>query len=61
MTGALLLLLLTQADALITQTVPFIAFGPPIRWSLVAQRLDLYRDSPRAFHPLNELRSPPKR
>ncbi|MGN6122008.1 MAG: ABC transporter substrate-binding protein [Sphingomonas oligoaromativorans] len=53
--------LLTQADALITQTVPFIAFGPPVRWSLVAQRLDLYRDSPRAFHPLNELRSPPKR
>jgi peptide/nickel transport system substrate-binding protein len=53
--------LLTQADALIAQTVPFIAFGPPIRWSLVAQRLDLYRDSPRAIHPLNELRSPLKR
>jgi oligopeptide transport system substrate-binding protein len=53
--------LLTQADALITQNTPFIAFGPPIRWSLVAARLDLYRDSPRGFHPLNELRAPLKR
>ncbi len=53
--------LLTQADALIAQTVPFIALGPPVRWSLVAPRLDLYRDSPRARHPLNELRSPFKR
>ncbi len=53
--------LLAQADALITQTAPFIAFGPPIRWSLVAPDLDLYRDSPRGLHPLNELRSPLKR
>jgi peptide/nickel transport system substrate-binding protein len=53
--------LLTQADALITGNAPFITFGPPIRWSLVAPRLDLYRDSPRALHPLNELRSPLKR
>ena len=53
--------LLQQADALITQTTAFIAFGPPIRWSLVAPNLDLYRDSPRAVHPLNELRSPLKR
>jgi len=53
--------LLTQADALITQNTPFIAFGPPIRWALVAADLDLYRDSPRGLHPLNELRSPLKR
>ena len=53
--------LLTQADALITQNTPFIALGPPIRWSLVAADLDLYRDSPRGIHPLNELRSPLKR
>ena len=53
--------LLTQADALITQNTPFIAIGPPIRWSLVATGLDLYRDSPRGLHPLNELRSPLKR
>jgi len=53
--------LLTQADALITQNTPFIALGAPIRWSLVAADLDLYRDSPRGIHPLNELRSPLKR
>jgi len=53
--------LLTQADALIAQNTPFIALGPPIRWSLVAPDLDLYRDSPRGIHPLNELRSPLKR
>jgi peptide/nickel transport system substrate-binding protein len=53
--------LLAQADALIAGNAPFIALGPPIRWSLVTPRLDLYRDSPRALHPLNELRSPLKR
>jgi peptide/nickel transport system substrate-binding protein len=53
--------LLIQADALINETQPFIAFGSPIRWSLVSSELDLYRDSPRGIHPLNELRSPLKR
>jgi peptide/nickel transport system substrate-binding protein len=53
--------LLTQADALMADTTPFIAFGSPIRWSLATPALDLYRDSPRAIHPLNELRSPLKR
>ena len=53
--------LLTQADALMADNAPFIALGSPIRWSLVAPALDLYRDSPRAIHPLNELRSPSKR
>ena len=33
--------LFTQADALIAATAPFIALGPPIRWSLVAPDLDL--------------------
>jgi peptide/nickel transport system substrate-binding protein len=50
--------LLMQADALMADTVPFVAFGEPVRWSLVAPTLDLYRDSPRAIHPLNELRTP---
>ncbi|USI73675.1 ABC transporter substrate-binding protein [Sphingomonas morindae] len=50
--------LLTQADALIEATAPFIALGPPIRWSLVAPGLDRFRDSPRGLHPLDELRSP---
>ena len=53
--------LLIQADALMSNTTPFIAFGPPVRWSLVAPSLDLYRDSPWAIHPLNELRTPLKR
>jgi peptide/nickel transport system substrate-binding protein len=53
--------LLMQADALIADNAPFIALGSPIRWSLVSPTLDLYRDSPRAIHPLNELRSPLKR
>jgi peptide/nickel transport system substrate-binding protein len=53
--------LLIQADALMADGTPFIALGQPIRWSLVASRLDLYRDSPRAIHPLNELRTPLKR
>lgn len=49
--------LLTQADALIAATVPFVPLGSPIRWSLVAPSLDRYRDSPRAIHPLDELRT----
>jgi peptide/nickel transport system substrate-binding protein len=53
--------LLIQADALMADNTPFIAFGPPVRWSLVAPSLDLYRDSPWAIHPLNELRTPLKR
>ncbi|MBA2934284.1 ABC transporter substrate-binding protein [Sphingomonas sp. CGMCC 1.13654] len=53
--------LLMQADALMADDTPFIALGQPVRWSLVAPGLDLYRDSPRAIHPLNELRTPLKR
>ncbi len=53
--------LLMQADALMAETVPFIPLGNPIRWSLVSSELNLYRDSPRGQHPLNELRSPLKR
>ena len=53
--------LLMQADALMVDDTPFIALGQPVRWSLVAPGLDLYRDSPRALHPLNELRTPLKR
>lgn len=53
--------LLTQADALFAADTLFVALGQPVRWSLVAPGLDLYRDSPRAIHPLNELRTPLKR
>ncbi|HEY0269359.1 MAG TPA: ABC transporter substrate-binding protein [Sphingomonas sp.] len=50
--------LFVKADARMAQVTPFIALGPPVRWSLVAPGLDLYRDSPRAIHPLIELRTP---
>jgi peptide/nickel transport system substrate-binding protein len=53
--------LLIQADALMMNDTPFIALGQPVRWALVAPGLDLYRDSPCAIHPLNELRTPLKR
>ena len=49
--------LLMQSSALIETHVPFIALGSPVRWSLVARDLDLWRDSPRAIHPLDQLRS----
>lgn len=49
--------LLARADALIAATTPYIALGRPVRWSLVARSLDRYRESPRAIHPLDELRS----
>jgi len=52
--------LLIQADALMANDSLFIALGQPVRWSLVAPGLDLYRNSPRAIHPLNELRTPLK-
>ncbi|WP_419825524.1 ABC transporter substrate-binding protein [Sphingomonas sp.] len=53
--------LLAQADALIGATAPFVALGPPIRWSLVAPSLDGYAESPRGIHPLDELRRPAAR
>lgn len=53
--------LLTQADALIAATVPFIPLGTPVRWSLVAPTLDLFHESPRALHPLDKLRTAKRR
>jgi peptide/nickel transport system substrate-binding protein len=53
--------LLAQADGLIARTVPFIAIASPVRWSLVAPHLSRFRESPRAIHPLDELRDAPAR
>ncbi len=52
---------LADADRQMTEIVPFIAIAQPLRWSLVARSLDLWRDSPRGRHPLDLLRSAPRR
>ena len=53
--------LFARADALIAATAPFVALGTPLRWSLVAPGLTRFRESPRAIHPLDELRPAPDR
>ncbi len=44
-----------QAEALMQAHNGFIALGAPVRWSLVADRLNGFLPSPRARHPLNHL------
>lgn len=44
-----------QAEALMQAHNGFIALGAPVRWSLVAPRLNGFTASPRARHPLNHL------
>lgn len=51
---------LARADAALTADVAFIPLATPLRWSLVAPGLDLWQANPRAWHPLNALRSPTK-
>lgn len=51
---------LAHADAALTADTAFIPLASPLRWSLVAPGLDLWQPNTRAWHPLNELRSPPK-
>jgi peptide/nickel transport system substrate-binding protein len=48
---------LARADAALSADVAFIPLATPLRWSLVAPGLDLWQANPRAWHPLNELRS----
>ena len=52
---------LADADRQLEEIVPFIAIAQPVRWSLVARSLDLWRESPRGWHPLGALRSAPRR
>ncbi|MFS0736823.1 ABC transporter substrate-binding protein [Sphingomonas sp. 1P06PA] len=47
---------LREAEARLSDLVPFIALAQPLRWSLVAPGLDGWRDNPRAAHPLIHLR-----
>ena len=51
---------IARADAALTADVAFIPLATPLRWSLVAPGLDLWQANPRAWHPLNQLRSPTK-
>lgn len=46
---------IAQADAFMMANSHYIPLGAPIRWSLVARRLDNFLPSPRARHPLNRL------
>ena len=52
---------LADADRQLTEIAPFIPIAQPVRWSLVARALDLWRESPRGRHPLGALRSAPRR
>lgn len=49
--------LLATADAALAADVAFVAIARPLRWSLVATRLDGFQPNPRSVHPLNHLRN----
>ncbi|QHL91307.1 ABC transporter substrate-binding protein [Sphingomonas changnyeongensis] len=50
--------LLTVADRGIGAAALYIPIARPLRWSVVAQRFNLFRDNPRAVHPLDRLIQP---
>lgn len=50
---------LAAADRAISDAALYIPIARPLRWSLVAPRLDLFRENPRAVHPLDRLRRAP--
>ena len=50
---------IAQADRLIAADLSFIPIARPLRWSLVSVRLRDWEPNPRAWHPLNHLRSDP--
>lgn len=47
--------LMRDAEAHLTEIVPFIPIAQPVRWSLVAANLPGYRNNSRAIHPLPAL------
>ncbi len=47
---------IAAADAALNEDVPFIPLARPLRWSLVATRLQQWQPNSRAWHPLNRLR-----
>ena len=48
---------IAEADAALAEDVAFIPLMRPLRWSLVALRLQQFQGNPRAWHPLNHLRN----
>ena len=48
---------IAEADAALAADVAFVPVARPLRWSLVALRLRGWAGNPRAWHPLNRLRS----
>lgn len=51
--------LLAEADAALAADFSFLPIARPLRWSLVAPRLEQWTPNPRAWHPLNHLRAQP--
>lgn len=50
-------LAIAAADMAVNQDAAFIPLARPLRWSLVAARLDLWQANAHAWHPLNHLRT----
>lgn len=50
--------LLAEADTRLAEAVPYIPIAQPLRWSLVAPRLDGFRENARGIHPLLHLIRP---
>ncbi|MDF0489742.1 ABC transporter substrate-binding protein [Sphingomonas sp. H39-1-10] len=48
---------IADADAALAADVAFVPIARPLRWSLVSARLKAWTGNPRAWHPLNRLRS----
>jgi peptide/nickel transport system substrate-binding protein len=48
---------IAEADAAMNADVAFIPLARPLRWSLVARRLQQWQPNIRAWHPLNRLRN----
>ncbi|MCX8477760.1 MAG: ABC transporter substrate-binding protein [Sphingomonas sp.] len=48
---------IAEADAALTADSSYIPIAQPLRWSLVALRLDAWQRNSRAWHPLNHLRN----
>jgi len=50
---------LAAADAAMNADAGFMPIARPLRWSLVATRLQAWQANPRGWHPLNRLRPDP--
>ncbi|MBA15142.1 MAG: ABC transporter substrate-binding protein [Sphingomonas sp.] len=51
---------IAEADALLARDVSFIPLAKPLRWSIVATRLNAWQGNPRAWHVLDQVRNDSK-